>query len=517
MSKAVKPTTSCDPAHRRAVIYARVSSKEQEKEGFSIAAQLKLLKEYAAGQSFAIAQEYVDVETAKHTGRSAFGEMVSFLRKRTAARILLVEKTDRLYRNLKDWVTLDELELEIHLVKEGVILSRDSRSSEKFMHGIKVLMAKNYIDNLSEEARKGMLEKAEQGIWPTKTPLGYQNVAGPDGKRVIEPDPELAPIVTRLFEWYASGGISLKKAARMAADAGLKYRRSGGVVPTSTVHKILRNRLYMGEFEWNGKLYQGRHVPLITRELWERVQSILAGRHAKKQRRSKHDFAFSGFIACGHCGCSLVGEIKKGRYVYYHCTGYRGKCPEPYVREEVLEDRFAELLDRLTFDKKILHWAQNALRFSHADEVREHEAAIARHQAEYDRLQARIHAMYVDKLDGRVDAVYFDQMSALWRAEQQQCLRAIERRQSADQSYLDGGIRVLELARNARRLFEQREARDKRRLLDFVVSNCSWKGGELVTSFRQPFDLIAETTAKAMCSTTGESGDTVKSEVWLGD
>ena len=87
MSKAVKPTTSCDPAHRRAVIYARVSSKEQEKEGFSIAAQLKLLKEYAAGQSFAIAQEYVDVETAKHTGRSAFGDMVSFIRKRTAARI----------------------------------------------------------------------------------------------------------------------------------------------------------------------------------------------------------------------------------------------------------------------------------------------------------------------------------------------------------------------------------------------------------------------------------------------
>jgi site-specific DNA recombinase len=154
------------PARGRAVIYARVSSKEQEKEGFSIAAQLKLLKEYAAAHGFTIAGEYVDVETAKQIGRSAFGEMVSLLRKRDLARILLVEKTDRLYRNLKDWVTLDELDLEIHLVKEGVLLSRGSGSSEKFMHGIKVLMAKNYIDNLSEEARKGMLEKAEQGIWP---------------------------------------------------------------------------------------------------------------------------------------------------------------------------------------------------------------------------------------------------------------------------------------------------------------------------------------------------------------
>jgi DNA invertase Pin-like site-specific DNA recombinase len=85
-------------------------------------------------------------------------------------RHLLVEKTDRLYRNIKDWVTLDGFDIELHLVKEGTILSRDSRSSEKFMHGIKVLMAKNYVDNLSEEARKGMLEKAKQGIWPSQAP-----------------------------------------------------------------------------------------------------------------------------------------------------------------------------------------------------------------------------------------------------------------------------------------------------------------------------------------------------------
>jgi site-specific DNA recombinase len=87
--------------------------------------------------------------------------MLRFLKTHPTVRIILVEKTDRLYRNLKDWVRLDEYDVEIHLVKEGTVLSRDSRSSEKFMHGIKVLMAKNYIDVLSEEVRKGMLEKAE--------------------------------------------------------------------------------------------------------------------------------------------------------------------------------------------------------------------------------------------------------------------------------------------------------------------------------------------------------------------
>jgi hypothetical protein len=186
--------------------------------------------------------------------------------------------TDRLYRNLKDWVTLDELEVEIHFVKEGVVLSRDSRSSEKFMHGIKVLMAKNYIDNLSEEARKGMQEKAEQGIWPTLAPLGYLNVTCTDGKKRIEPDPSVAPLITKLFDWYATANFSLREIAAKARASGLKYRKSGAPVPTSTVHAILRNRLYSGEFEWNGQRCQGNHAPLISRNLWERVQGVMDGR-----------------------------------------------------------------------------------------------------------------------------------------------------------------------------------------------------------------------------------------------
>ena len=143
----------------------------------------KLLKDYAATQGFAVAQEYVDVETAKQVGRAAFGEMVAYLKAHPAVRVMLVEKTNRLYRNLKDRVTVDEVE--IHFPKEGAVLSRDSRSSEKFMHGIKVLMAKNYIDNLSEETRKGMTEKAEQGLWPSNAPLGYRNVTGADGRKTI--------------------------------------------------------------------------------------------------------------------------------------------------------------------------------------------------------------------------------------------------------------------------------------------------------------------------------------------
>ncbi|MFM7280166.1 MAG: recombinase family protein, partial [Planctomycetia bacterium] len=127
MTKATKLIVQSGPVRKEAVIYARVSSKEQEKEGFSIPAQLKLLKEYGATQGFTVAQEYVDVETAKATGRTAFGQMVEYLKAHPSIRALLVEKTDRLYRNLKDWVTVDELDVEMHFPKEGVGWSRESR------------------------------------------------------------------------------------------------------------------------------------------------------------------------------------------------------------------------------------------------------------------------------------------------------------------------------------------------------------------------------------------------------
>ena len=514
MSIFLKPTNPS--AHQaEAVLYARVSSKEQDKEGFSIPAQLKLLRDYARTEGLRVAQEYVDVETAKQAGRTNFGSMISQMKATPSVRVLLVEKTDRLYRNLKDWVTLDELDVEIHFVKEGVVLSRDSRSSEKFMHGIKVLMAKNYIDNLSEEARKGMQEKAEQGIWPTVAPLGYLNVTDLDGKKRIEPDPAVAPLIVKLFDWYATGEFSLREIGAKARASGLKYRKSGAPVPTSTVHAVLRNPLYSGEFEWNGRRCQGSHVPLISRDLWERVQGVMDGRRVKKHRRGKRDFAFSRMISCGHCGCSAVGEMKKQKYVYYHCTGHKGKCGEPYVREEVLEQRFTELRGGPHFDDEIMSWVRDALTQSHVDERQEHEAAIGRLQAKYDRLQSRIHDAYVDKLDGRIDAAFFDRMSADWRRDQERCLRDIEQHQTADQSYLEEGAQLLELARNAQRLFAKQEAKEKRRLLGFLVSNCSWKSSELTTELRQPFDLLHQTVAAAKTKKATEPTFDGLNDIWL--
>ncbi len=515
MAKLNRQNRATGLSQRHAVVYVRVSSKEQEKEGFSIPAQLKLLRDYALAEGIEVVEEYVDVETAKQSGRFSFGRMVNYFHQHPEACTILVEKTDRLYRNLKDWVTLDELDLEIHFVKENVVLSSDSRSSEKFMHGIKVLMAKNYIDNLSEETRKGMTEKAEQGIWPSCAPFGYRNIVGENGKKIIEKDPDLAPVVLQVFEWYATGRYSGRDITQMAREAGLAFRKTGRPIPQSTIFKMLNNSIYTGSFTWNGKTYQGTHEPIVSRELWDRVQAVLGGRYVNRNRKTKYNFAFTGLIRCGHCGCSMVAELKKSRYIYYHCSRAKGKCPEPYIREEVLEERFAELLDHLRFDDEVLAWVLQALRASHGDKKQHHEEAVRRIQGECARLQHRIEAMYVDKLDGRIDSDFFDHRSAEWREEQRKCLELIHEHQNADQTYFDEGIRLLELAQKASALFRKQSPAEKRRLLDFVLSNCTWKGGQLTAAYRQPFDLLAKNVIALESKKPAERAQTGISDNWL--
>src|SRR5437879_4304716 len=221
---------------RQAVLYARVSSRDQEREGYSIPAQLKLLREYASSHGLVILKEFIDVETAKSTGRKQFGEMLDFFRQNPTGRVLIVEKTDRLYRNFRDCVTLEDLEVEIHLPKEGQVISKDAKSQAKLVHGIQVVIARNYIEQLREEVRKGMREKAAQGIYPSRPPLGYRN-----NKllRTIEVDLGNAPIAQRMFELYATGMYSL---ASLRQFLKAEY---GKVFTKWHLEKLLKNPFYI--------------------------------------------------------------------------------------------------------------------------------------------------------------------------------------------------------------------------------------------------------------------------------
>jgi site-specific DNA recombinase len=498
-SKIFSSTSISGIARREAVIYARVSSRDQERGGFSIPAQRKLLRCYARDNEIAITAEFTDVETAGRAGRSEFGAMVRYLRKYPSCTAILVEKTDRLYRNLKDWVMLDELGVEIHLVKEGVVLSEASVSSEKFVHGIKVLMAKNYIDNLSEETRKGMLEKARQGLWPSRAPIGYLNVMRSDGKRVIEPDPELGPLVAKVFEWYEAGCCALTELTEKARTAGLAYRHSRKPLPRSKIHALLRNPVYMGDFVWAGERYKGIHDPLVARVTWDCVQETLSSRARRRRRRRRHQFAFSGLIRCGVCADEgkrflLVAEIKKERYVYYHCEECKRRRRATYVREEKIVEAYVNVLAMAHPDLHVLAEAAAALRGDVALDAGSDsdQRELAGLQAELDEIQSRMDMAYDDRLAGRIDADYFHCRSREWRSRMDFLRRRIADCEAAMRQTRTERDGALELGQLLEIFQKTAEPAQRRRFIETLHSNSFWKGDALSVEWRKPHEIAAE-------------------------
>ena len=470
----------------KCVIYARVSSKEQEREGFSIPAQKKLLVQYASQHGFEVMRQFTDVETAKTAGRSSFGSMVEYLRANRDVKAILVEKTDRLYRNFKDYVLLEELSLEIHLVKENEVISKDSRSHAKFVHGIKVLLAKNYIDNLSEEVRKGMREKAEQGEYPAKAPLGYCN---DKVSRLVKPDPKYAPLVVRLFELYQTGEYSLASLRDLVYREGWRTP-TGRKIAKSMVEMILKNPFYVGDFLWNGEQYAGKHQPLVSRQSFERIQAAL--RSTASPRGNRRGFLFRGILKCRHCGCAIVGELKKGKYVYYHCTQARGKCEQPWNREEVIDQQMAGVFKAIEIDQRAVDDVVRALKDSYRGERVFREAEIKRLTKRKAELQVRLDKAYEDRLDGVIDERYWRDISTKWRNEQDSVTAQMERLTGSNRDYVDQAIEILELSKLAYSLYVSRDGSEKRQLLKTVLSNCLFDGVTLYPTYKKPFDLIAE-------------------------
>ena len=458
-------------------------------------------------------KEFIDVETAKKSGRTQFGNMLKFVEKNKTIKHILVEKTDRLLRNIVDHGIIDHLieqsNITVHLAKETVILSKDSRSNEKFVFGIRALMAKNYIDNLSEETKKGMLEKAEQGIYPSFAPYGYINVFE-NSRKVLKIDPAVAPHIKKMFELYATGQyslLSLKK--KMLAD-GMVYR-SGKHFYKSNLAKMLKNEFYTGVFYWKGKKYENAiHEPIISRELFREVQHHLI--NPKKYKSRKDLFAYTNLINCGVCGFSVTAQIQKKRYIYYHCSGYKGNCNQPYVREEIIEQKIALLLGNLHVTDDIQEMVICGMKESLKEKIDYHNTCVQQVEKQIKVLQNRIDQSYLDKLDGKIAEDFWLDQNRKWLSEKENLSIKLVGYQKADTSYLENAAFILELAKKASKLFKQANLEQKRKLTGMLFLNCSLKDENLDLNLRSPLDVILQSSKTGNWRPQGDSNPCFRRE-----
>ena len=481
-------------ANNKCVTYVRVSSKEQQREGYSLQAQAALLDEYAARKDFQIVKRFSEVESAKAAGRSQFRAMLEFFeeekRQPEPCRVLIVQDTSRLYRNRKDSVTLDELDLEIHLVREGSIISEDSRSNEKLMHEIRIAVAKNEIDVLSERVMIALEQKVKSGGWPHIAPIGYRNALGDDDKNAIAIDPEQARFVRELFQLYSSGQYSITAVRQKLTTDGFRTNK-GNKLSKSQIHKMLRNPFYYGEMEWRGELWEGRHESLIERVLFDRVQDRLSGKRTTSTGTRKPRWDFQRLIKCGHCGRSMVAEMQKG-HVYYHCTRPKMECPEPkWAKEADIKAAFSDALEQIAFDEIHVDWVLQSLRETHKDRFAFKEQRVAELQREDEKIAGQLKVAYRDRLNEVITPEHYLECQAELNSRRQVIRQRLDELQGAKTIYVAEGARILELAQKAGSLFEKQSRTERRRLVEIVFSNANWKHQQLHYEFRKPFDVLA--------------------------
>ncbi len=337
----------------RYIIYARKSTESEDRQVLSIDSQIVELLSFAAKQNLNIVSIYQEAQSARFPGRPVFGKMVKKIREHHNTGVLCWH-LDRLARNLQDAATLTQL------LQEGVIseirtprATYGSTSMDLFVTGLDFLIAKKYVDDLSENTKRGLRTKVMLGWRPGRAPLGYLNDIS---KKVIVRDAIRFPIVQRIWQDVLYNNSSPRRvwqtANREWGLTGRPFRNAERQNCSLTcIYEILHNPFYYGLIKYGNEYYPGAHEPMVSKAEFDRMQQLLASRHRPRPKRLY--FAYRGLLRCGECGAGITAEHKVNHsgyhYTYYHCTKRKPgvPCQQKSIEEKRLENSFSQYLEQV--------------------------------------------------------------------------------------------------------------------------------------------------------------------------
>ena len=347
-------------------LYARKSTESDERQALSIESQVNEMLQIAERENLEVVDIRRESKSAKDSNnRPIFRELLTDI-KQEKFNAVLTWAPDRLSRNAGDLGSVVDLmdEKKLHSIRTyGQTFSNSP--NEKFLLMILCSQAKLENDNRGINVKRGLRARCELGLWPTNAPTGYIKERRLDRKNECLIDPDRAPVIKQMFEKVAYEQWSgrklyhwLKFELNFRTHAGKKHLSLGNI------YKILDNTFYYGKFEYpkdSGQWYQGKHEPIITKELFDEVQQQLKGNELKT-RRDK-EFAFTKLMTCGLCGSGISADekykkLKNGRFnthVYYGCTKARDKnCKCGYLNEVDLIKQLQGLVDDIDLNQSTI-------------------------------------------------------------------------------------------------------------------------------------------------------------------
>lgn len=223
------------------------------------------------------------------------------------------------------------------------------------------------------------------------------------------------------------------------------------------------------------------------------AQNYIATFMTQVKNRNEHDFAFAGLLTCGECGSSITAEIKKEKYIYYHCAHGKGDCSQTkYIRQEALSEQFEEAVKKISLNHEQKTWVIEALKQSNFDEQEYHTDKIKQLNAECQKWRDRINQIYMDKLDGKITEEFWQEKHNAWTQELRGMQKIIEAYDKANEGYMETGIHFLELSNRAYSLYSAQNSQEKAKLLKILLSNCKLIDGIAHWEYQKPFDILAK-------------------------
>ncbi|MBM3283885.1 recombinase family protein [Candidatus Gottesmanbacteria bacterium] len=346
------------------IAYCRKSTDEPDRQILSIEAQVAELEEFASKENLKIVSFVTESKTAKEPGREKFANVLEIIENGQAAGIISWHP-DRLARNSIDGGKI------IYLLDTGKILDLkfpsfwfENTPQGKFMLSIAFGQSKYYVDNLSENVKRGNRQKLRRGEWPNQAPFGYLNI-----NKKIEVDKKRAKYVQKAFQLFATGGYGYADIRKFFNENKI-FNKSGHELHLDKIKRFLTDPFYYGVMRFCGELYEGKHQPLISKKLFDNCQEVVKLK-SRKVKNNKHLFNFLGLVKCGECGGAITAEKhtkyyrrtnRKVEYVYYRCSKKKGKCLQKYIDKEEIEKQLRKIVLRASLppyaSKKFLEWAE---------------------------------------------------------------------------------------------------------------------------------------------------------------
>ena len=467
-------------------LYARKSTDTEDRQVRSIDDQIAELKELAEKESFEIVQIFVEKQTAKEPGRPIFNEMLTSIESGKAEGILAWHP-DRLARNSVDGGKI------IYLLDIGKLKSLkfptfwfEPTPQGKFMLQIAFGQSKYYVDNLSENIKRGHRQKLKQGLWPQMAPLGYLNEKN---TKTIIVDKQKAALIKRAFELYSTGKYSFRELREIINDLGLIGRKQK-TLSISNYQYLLKNPFYYGIIRYNGELYEGKHESIIAKKLFDKVQEVMQSKSRPNKKKPKY-FVFRGFIYCGECGCLITAETQKG-HNYYRCTKRKTKCSQRYIREEELVRQISQYIQKVSL---LDDWAAKMI----AELKKEKTEAVQSSTSFAQKIQKKISG--IDKKLERLMSAYLENALTLEEyqgaknklVEEKQLLK--DKKASFEQkrnNWFEPAIEFVKTAKYAKILAKSKNLENQRDFLKKCGSNFQIFNQKLVFDFKNPWKILTQ-------------------------